>query len=198
VPLFGVREPGRTRRSLRGKLRMWNLNNPYSRRNDVLRRLGFRSYPAYLRSETWAVIRTRVLARDRRRCARCRVKRSTTVHHRIYDEATLTGACIDGLTTLCSRCHAEAEAPWRPRAAYDRQQEANAYIQQKPEPAPQRIGKQQAARLKRYPPAQTRLAVAAFYQRRDKLHEEQAAILDRVLAEIERDKRDEYAVKMGE
>lgn len=89
--------------------RRWvGLNNPYQYRNDNLRRLGFKSYRAYLRSALWADIRRRVLVRDKCQCRRCFLK-ATQVHHRAYDPATLRGDCIDALSAVCGKCHARAE-----------------------------------------------------------------------------------------
>lgn len=105
-----------------------DLNNPYRDRDENLRRLGFRDYVHYLRSLVWAVIRQKVLERDRYECARCG-KTATQVHHRAYDTKTLTGECLHALSSLCRKCHRYVEQPKnRRRARWDRLHEASAAV----------------------------------------------------------------------
>lgn len=107
--------------------RWWNLNNPYAYRNDNLRRLGFKTYRSYLKSDLWASIRERVFERADRRCERCkRSKKRLQVHHRAYDPATLAGTSLDSLTVTCSHCHRVAEDPRNKfRKQHDRLHRAN-------------------------------------------------------------------------
>lgn len=104
---------------------MWNINNPYEYRNDNLRRLGFKSYAAYLKSALWRSIRDRVLVRHRM-CQSCMKRASTQVHHRAYDLHTLSGADLRCLTALCRPCHKRGERPHlRQQDRHDRLQRAN-------------------------------------------------------------------------
>lgn len=75
----------------------------YWERNQLLRRMGFSSYPAYLQSILWHSIRTQVL-RAQPHCEGCR-GRATEVHHNFYCEANLKGRNLNGLHSLCSLCH---------------------------------------------------------------------------------------------
>lgn len=93
----------------------FDLNNPYTYRDDNLRAMGFKSYDAYLRSPLWASIRMRVLERCQTKCECCRKRMAAQIHHRAYDPATLRGDSIDSLTATCPRCHIKAEHRRRPR-----------------------------------------------------------------------------------
>lgn len=106
---------------------MWDSNNPYAYRNDNLRKLGFKSYRAYLRSPLWSAIRARVFARDKGKCARCKhFADRPQIHHRAYDPATLRGDNIDALLCVCDRCHRNAERPDDyTRSSHDRLHEAS-------------------------------------------------------------------------
>lgn len=111
----------------------WNLNNPYEYRNENLKKLGFKNYQSYLRSELWKSIRSRVLQNAKFRCIRCR-KKATQVHHRAYDMATLRGDELSALTAVCDRCHKKAEHTKPERDdhlglnGYQRLQRANAML----------------------------------------------------------------------
>lgn len=115
----------------RDKASWYNLNNPYSYRNENLRAMGFRSYRAYLASDLWKQIRARVLERTGGRCERCRKRPASQIHHRAYDPATLRGENIDSLTAACAGCHKRAELRQRSdssdlgQTAYQRLQRAN-------------------------------------------------------------------------
>jgi hypothetical protein len=107
---------------------MWNCNNPYADRNETLKRLGFKSYPDYVKSEFWRQIRARALKRAKHRCERCRSMRRLQVHHRAYDLATLAGTNIDSLTVLCRKCHYLAERPHDfGRSRYERLTQASEF-----------------------------------------------------------------------
>lgn len=75
-----------------------------SERTDALSRLGFASYPDYLKSGLWESIRERVLGRDDHKCERCGGE-ATQVHHAAYDIATLRGECLDRLYSVCREHH---------------------------------------------------------------------------------------------
>lgn len=108
----------------------WNLDNPYEYRNENLKRLGFKTFRLYLKSELWRTIRARVLARPPEGlCQKCQRKKATQVHHRAYDMATLAGTNVDSLTKTCARCHVKAERPDdHGQSAYDRLQRANEFL----------------------------------------------------------------------
>lgn len=80
------------------------LMKSYNRRNGKLRQLGFASYPEYLKSELWASIRSRVLERDNGKCCGCGGE-ARVAHHSCYTNAALTGRSIQGLWSLCHKCH---------------------------------------------------------------------------------------------
>ena len=67
------------------------------------------NYPAYLQSEKWQAIRTRVLDASGRRCICCD-RTATQVHHRDYRPRVLDGDDIDALVAICARCHERIEA----------------------------------------------------------------------------------------
>lgn len=80
----------------------------YTDRDARLRKLGFASYAAYLDSELWAGIRRRV-HRKHRKCQICLKRRARQVHHRNYELAVLRGDSLDGLLSICGKCHYRAE-----------------------------------------------------------------------------------------
>ena len=73
----------------------------YGARNAILSRMGFKSYPAYLRSDLWKSIRGRYIVGN---CLVCRKKKATTLHHTEYSEETLRGGG-KSLIRLCRTCH---------------------------------------------------------------------------------------------
>jgi hypothetical protein len=80
----------------------------YLVRNSAVRRMGFKSYGEYLRSDLWRSIRGRVLSRDGQECYSCG-GRATQVHHRQYSEAALRGDDLTEMRTICRPCHEEIE-----------------------------------------------------------------------------------------
>lgn len=69
--------------------------------NSGLKRLGYRSYEAYLHSAHWAATRRRFV---RKRCERCDGAGRLHLHHVTYRRL---GAELAGdFCTLCPRCHA--------------------------------------------------------------------------------------------
>lgn len=88
--------------------------NPYAERNRLVEKIGFKNYPAYLKSELWADIRARVLDRDLWKCVMWHSddmcdNPATEVHHRRYDLGTLLGIELSGLVAVCRGCHQRAE-----------------------------------------------------------------------------------------
>lgn len=78
----------------------------YRERDDFILGLGFSSYAAYLNSELWQDIRTKVFASQGRRCWICRRrKKATQVHHEYYSHRNLSGESLAGLRTVCGPCH---------------------------------------------------------------------------------------------
>ena len=85
--------------------RIIERNASYLARARNLRRLGFRSYREYLASDLWKAIRDRVLDRDCGRCAFCHFFEAVSVHHMLYDAATLRGDTLEHLKSTCGKCH---------------------------------------------------------------------------------------------
>ncbi len=92
------------------RIRIVRNNNAviYGRRNDLLRKLGFNSYLAYLESRLWADIRRRVLERDEFKCFSCPA-RAVQAHHTVYGMETLKGKTLRSLVSVCRACHDWAE-----------------------------------------------------------------------------------------
>jgi hypothetical protein len=80
----------------------------YRERNTILRRAGFGSYAAYLKSDLWNSIRHRVLAKNNGCCLRCG-RPAVNVHHTQYTLAALRGKRIGSLVPLCRPCHRSGE-----------------------------------------------------------------------------------------
>jgi hypothetical protein len=79
----------------------------YGERNRVLRAIGFADYKAYLDSDLWKRIRTRVLASDPA-CVRCG-KPATQVHHSRYRKKDLLGKTLNSLFPVRGGCHYRSE-----------------------------------------------------------------------------------------
>lgn len=94
----------------------------YAERQEVLQRLGFDTYRAYLRSELWSSIRDSVFERRGRKCWICHRKgKATQVHHLHYTAENLSGASTSGMRPVCAICHREIEVDdeGRKRTAQD-------------------------------------------------------------------------------
>lgn len=65
-------------------------------------------YSEYLASDLWKEIRARVLDRDKYLCQAC-FEKAEQVHHKNYKDATMQGLCLDGLISLCRKCHVKIE-----------------------------------------------------------------------------------------
>jgi len=87
----------------------------YGIRNEVLLLLGYKDYPAYLRSKLWKSIRERKLAADPN-CFVC-FRPAIQVHHGSYDHAVLIGESDKDLYSVCPGCHMKAEVT---RSGYKR------------------------------------------------------------------------------
>ena len=83
----------------------------YTERNEILKALGFRDYKMYLRSPLWKEIRQRKISINPEcyGCGRGDSGIILQVHHSEYTLLNLSGKSLDGLFTVCSRCHHFAE-----------------------------------------------------------------------------------------
>lgn len=73
--------------------------------HQFLKDFNFSSYGAYLESDLWASIRSRVMERDQWTCRACRSAGGSCVHHRSYKRRVLEGVDDRMLVTLCRDCH---------------------------------------------------------------------------------------------
>jgi len=80
----------------------------YAKRNENVRKLGFKDYAQYLNSSLWADIRKRHFQTSGFACYGCG-NRAYQVHHRHYDLSVLNGQKLDGLVSLCDTCHRKIE-----------------------------------------------------------------------------------------
>lgn len=98
---------GRTAKLAQKTLRkaLWK---PYSKRNDTCKKIGFKSYAAYLDSPLWKSIRKRVFSFKGGDCVSCGGK-ANQIHHSEYTYENLSGKTFDGLYPVCGDCHHSAE-----------------------------------------------------------------------------------------
>jgi hypothetical protein len=80
----------------------------YRDRARNLKALGYASYRDYLHSDTWRLIRAKVLARTPI-CEVCSKNFATQVHHSVYNQAVLKGDDLLPLFAVCGGCHFKAE-----------------------------------------------------------------------------------------
>ena len=80
----------------------------YRHRAYFLRKLGFGSYQAYLKSRLWAEVRERVFAIKGRLCHLCG-KPAVQAHHTRYHEADLLGRKLKHIYPVCRQCHRKIE-----------------------------------------------------------------------------------------
>lgn len=66
-------------------------------------------YRQYLKSDTWAELRRRVLERDKHLCQGCLKNRATQVHHRTYQN--LGREFAFELEAVCESCHERIHGP---------------------------------------------------------------------------------------
>jgi rRNA maturation protein Nop10 len=88
------------------KIKYSGLN--YKSRRKVLKRLGFKSYQAYLASPLWRSVREQVYALKGDRCTICGSP-ATELHHNRYHRKDLLGLTLDNIHPLCRECHEEIE-----------------------------------------------------------------------------------------
>jgi 5-methylcytosine-specific restriction endonuclease McrA len=62
--------------------------------------------------EAWREIRAQVLARAHWGCQACRVRTRLEVHHVVKRTQGGSDFDLDRLVALCSRCHAQTDAPY--------------------------------------------------------------------------------------
>mgnify|MGYP003647974523 CR=1 FL=1 len=80
----------------------------YTKRNRILKELGYASYRAYLQSPLWKRIRTDVMDVCGRKCEMCG-KKARQVHHDWYSVQNLKGDTLDGMMGTCGECHKGVE-----------------------------------------------------------------------------------------
>jgi hypothetical protein len=85
-----------------------NIYGSYKNRDNKLKRLGFKSYSEYLKSDLWKSIRNQVLKQEKYKCCICGNK-ANQVHHRTYCITGLAGTNLQSLRAICSSCHHLAE-----------------------------------------------------------------------------------------
>lgn len=79
----------------------------FRRRDKLIKKLGFKDYKEYLKSDIWKRIRTEVLTKRKFKCFYCKEK-ATEVHHLRYTRPVLMGEgnyYLGGLVALCRNCH---------------------------------------------------------------------------------------------
>jgi hypothetical protein len=83
------------------------IPSTYRERDKDLLDLGFPSYPDYLDSELWKIIRKVVFQRDNYQCQidGCSKRGRIEAHHVTYSRATLLGVNPGGIVTLCRYHH---------------------------------------------------------------------------------------------
>ncbi len=84
-------------------------------------------YQLYLASPAWRLLRDRVLCRDANLC-RCCGKAAQVVHHRDYSNTTMSGESLDGLISLCKKCHKTIHRDERGKRLGVRATEANLLV----------------------------------------------------------------------
>lgn len=83
------------------------IRKEYGKRNQILKRVGFKNYQDYLASDLWAKIRARQL-RKHVSCFICRDP-ATQVHHGKYTLLNLLGHSERDLFSVCCDCHRRIE-----------------------------------------------------------------------------------------
>src|SRR4051794_37316294 len=73
-------------------------------RDDNLRRLGYRTYRQYLKSDLWYSIKTAARDATDDVCQKCRITRASHIYPGAYDKATLQGRNLWGIRVLCHQC----------------------------------------------------------------------------------------------
>lgn len=83
----------------------------------TLARLGYPSFTDYLISERGQLVRGMVLARDGRRCARCRRLGAKHIRFTRFSEADYSGETLDYIESACASCLWPPKPGQRARAA---------------------------------------------------------------------------------
>jgi 5-methylcytosine-specific restriction endonuclease McrA len=68
-------------------------------------------YSKFLKSEYWAKVRKKVLARDCNKCQFCGSKKRLEIHHYSYKNHLNELNHLDDLITLCKSCHEYTHEP---------------------------------------------------------------------------------------
>jgi hypothetical protein len=107
---MGVTAKKKPKKRKKKKQQQSNTNsfNAYHERNELLKDMGYPSYAHYLRSPTWARIRTETLKRNNFTCFRCS-QRAQTAHHLNYSKNTLLGLNKGSIVAICFDCHRQIE-----------------------------------------------------------------------------------------
>lgn len=85
-----------------------NKGNSYEARDRTLKRMGFHSYRAYLKSDLWKDIRFAVFVAKGHYCYLCG-RYATQVHHSRYKPIDLEGGKLTFLNPICAKCHKNIE-----------------------------------------------------------------------------------------
>ena len=122
IPKPGSERCRRCAKKLKNRLRSERSTNrrektkplSYDERDAIIRSLGFESYKAYLQSDLWRSIRSRVYEKHGHKCYVCRKQGvfkvpATEVHHRRYTPQNLAGESIFGMFPVCRECHISVE-----------------------------------------------------------------------------------------
>lgn len=87
---------------------MKTTGSAYTKRNDVLERLGYDDYKEYLSSPFWAGLRQLIFKRDRWSCRCCGAK-AQAIHHDSYSRRVMRGSNHKPLYAVCNPCHDQIE-----------------------------------------------------------------------------------------
>jgi len=77
-------------------------------------------YGKFLKSEYWAKVREKVLARDCNKCRYCASKKRLEVHHLTYYNHKNELNHLDDLITLCHNCHSNVDAIMQEQEEFDK------------------------------------------------------------------------------
>lgn len=96
----------------------------YASRDRVIASLGYNTYNAYLKSETWTRAKMNAFHEKGSKCMWCN-KPASTAHHSRYDLSTMKGIGSRHLWPICHGCHNQAELRGRKKTSL---MEANARL----------------------------------------------------------------------
>jgi 5-methylcytosine-specific restriction endonuclease McrA len=66
-------------------------------------------YAKFLKSEYWAKVRKKILARDNNQCGFCGSKKRLEIHHYTYKNHLDELNHLDDLVALCHNCHSNVD-----------------------------------------------------------------------------------------